>query len=59
MTGIQNKKFISRKLIVIGLHVSGLCHWKGKLNDVDTTGTGSMRVVDSRVAISYSCSASF
>jgi hypothetical protein len=29
MKGIQNKKFISRKLIVI--HVSGLCHWKGKL----------------------------
>jgi hypothetical protein len=29
MKGIQNKKFISQKLIVI--HVSGLCHQKGKL----------------------------
>jgi hypothetical protein len=29
MEGIQNKKCISRKLIVI--HVSDLCHRKGKL----------------------------
>jgi hypothetical protein len=29
MKGIQNKKFTSRKLIVI--HVSRLCHQKGKL----------------------------
>jgi hypothetical protein len=29
MKGIQNKKFISRELIVV--HVSGLCHRKGKL----------------------------
>jgi hypothetical protein len=28
MKGIQNKKIISRKVIVI--HVSGLCHRKGK-----------------------------
>jgi hypothetical protein len=28
-------------------------------NDVDTTGTGSMHVVASRVAISYSCPAWF
>jgi hypothetical protein len=28
-------------------------------NDVDTTGKSSMRVVDSRVAISYGCPASF
>lgn len=28
-------------------------------NDVDTTGTGSMRVVASRVTISYGCPASF
>jgi hypothetical protein len=28
-------------------------------NDVDTTGTGSMRVVASRVAICYGCPASF
>jgi hypothetical protein len=28
-------------------------------NDIDTTGTGSMRVVDSRVAIPYGCPASF
>jgi hypothetical protein len=28
-------------------------------SDVDTTGTGSMRVVVSRVAISYGCPASF
>jgi hypothetical protein len=27
--------------------------------DVDTTGIGSMHVVDIRVAISYSCPASF
>jgi hypothetical protein len=32
----------------------------GKLNnDVDTTGTGSMRVVASTAAISYGCPASF
>jgi hypothetical protein len=32
----------------------------GKLsNDVHTTGTGSVRVVASRVAVSYSCPASF
>jgi hypothetical protein len=31
MKGIQNKKIISRKLIV--LHISGLCHRKGKLKD--------------------------
>jgi hypothetical protein len=79
MKGIQNEKFISRKLIVI--HVSSLCHWKGKLckfffhaelismcqlvtfdklsSDVDHTGTGSMSVVASRVAISYSYPTSF
>jgi hypothetical protein len=28
-------------------------------NDVDTTGTGSVRVVASRVAVSYGCPASF
>jgi hypothetical protein len=28
-------------------------------NDVDTTGTGSVRVVASRVAISYGCPVSF
>jgi hypothetical protein len=28
-------------------------------NDVDTTGTGSIGVVASRVAISYGCPASF
>jgi hypothetical protein len=28
-------------------------------NFVDTTGTGSMRAVDRRVAISYGCPASF
>jgi hypothetical protein len=28
-------------------------------NDVSTTGTGSMHVVASRIAISYSCPASF
>jgi hypothetical protein len=78
MKGIQNKKCLSRRLIVI--HVSGLCHQKGKLkvffnarltgirqlvtlgelsNDFDTTGTGSMRAVASRVAISYGCPALF
>jgi hypothetical protein len=77
MKGIQNKKCISETVI----HVSGLCHRKGKLwkyffharlmcmhhlvtfgelsNDVDTTGTGSMHVVASRVAISYGSIASF
>jgi hypothetical protein len=28
-------------------------------NDIDSTGTGSMRVVASRAAISYGCPASF
>jgi hypothetical protein len=68
MKGIQNKKCISRKLIIIP--VSDLFHRKGTLkvfsqawltrmrqlvtfgelnNEVDTTGTGSMHVVASRL----------
>jgi hypothetical protein len=31
----------------------------GELSNVDTRGTGSMRVVASRVAIPYGCPASF
>jgi hypothetical protein len=78
MKGIQNKKFISRRLIVIhiSVHVIGKENFESLLhaqltrmrqlvtfgelsNVVDTTGTGSARVMASRIAISYGCPASF
>jgi hypothetical protein len=40
-------------------HMCQLVTFGKHSSDVDTTGTGSMCVVDNRVAISYGCSASF
>jgi hypothetical protein len=73
MKGIQNKKFISQKLIAI--HVSGLCHQKGKLwkffhawltcmHQLVTFGELSNNVDTAgtgsvHLAISYGCPASF
>jgi hypothetical protein len=41
------------------MHVRQLVTFSSLSNDVDTTRTGSMHVVASRVAISYGCLASF
>jgi hypothetical protein len=38
-----------RQLVIFGEHS----------NDVDTTGTGSMRLAASRVVVSYGCPAAF
>jgi hypothetical protein len=71
MKGVQNKKSYTCLVYVIGKEnsesffhawLTRMCQLVtfGELsNDVDTTGTGSMRVVASRVAISYGCPASF
>jgi hypothetical protein len=53
-----------RKTLTVFFHAR-LTHMRqlvtfGELsNDVDTTGTGSMHVVASRVAVSYGCPVSF